>query len=74
MTEAKKEIRSMIYGQYNSEKACADAMGWPKQKLNKIVNGKKEPTVSEVVKIATTLKCPVGRMAEIFLAMQSPNG
>ena len=74
MTEAKKALRGIIYSTYETEKDCAIAMGWPKQRLNKIANGKKEPSVSEVSAIAKAVKRSVGEVAEIFLAMWSPNG
>lgn len=74
MTEARKEFRSIIYGKFDTEKQCAEAMGWPRQRLNKIANGKKEPSVSEVVAIARAVDKPVEQMADIFLRMSSPNG
>ena len=74
MPEARRELKKMIYGKFDSEKDCADAMGWPKQRLNKITNGKKEPSVSEVVKFARAVEEPVEIVANIFLSMASPNG
>lgn len=74
MMEARREIKSMIYGKYDSEKDCATAMGWPKQRLNKITTGKKEPSVSEVVAFAKAIDKPVEYVACIFLRMTSPNG
>lgn len=74
MTEARREIKSMIYGKFDTEKDCADAMGWPRQRLNKITNGKKEPSVSEVVQLANAVDRSVEYVANIFLRMTSPNG
>lgn len=74
MIEARREIRSMIYRKFDTEKACADSLGWPKQKLNKIVNGKQEPSISEAVAIANVMEEPVSRVVDIFLQMASPNG
>ena len=74
MTEARREIRSMIYGKFDTEKDCADAMGWPRQRLNKITTGKKEPSVSEVVALAHAVDRSVEYVANIFLRMASPNG
>ncbi len=67
--ESTKEIKSCIYRKFETEKACADYLGWPRQRLNKIVVGKKEPSVSEVVAIANALDCRVDYMAGIFLRM-----
>ena len=74
MTEARREIKSMIYGKFDTEKDCADAMGWPRQRLNKITTGKKEPSVSEVVAFAHVVDKSVEYVANIFLRMASPNG
>ena len=74
MIEARREIKSMIYRKFDTEKECAERLGWPKQKLNKIVNGKQEPSVSEAVAIAAVMEEPVGRVVDIFLKMTSPNG
>lgn len=74
MTEARREIKSMIYGKFDTERDCADAIGWPRQRLNKITNGKKEPSVSEVVAIANAVDRSVEYVAGIFLRMMSPNG
>ena len=74
MTEARREIKSMIYGKFDTEKDCADAMGWPRQRLNKLTNGKKEPSVSEVVQFAHAVDKSVEYVANIFLRMASPNG
>lgn len=74
MTEARREIKSMIYGKFDTEKDCAEAMGWPRQRLNKITAGKKEPSVSEVVAIACAVGKSVEQVADIFLRMASPNG
>lgn len=69
MPEAKREIKSLIFRKYDSEAACAESLGWPRQRLNKIVNGKKEPSVSEVVNIAKVLDESVDSICSIFLRM-----
>lgn len=74
MTDARREIRSIIYRKFDTEKACAEALGWPKQRLNNITNGKKEPTVSEIAAIARTVEAPVETLAEVFCRMMLPNG
>ena len=74
MIEARREIKSMIYRKFDTEKACADSLGWPRQKLNKIVNGKQEPSVSEAVAIANATEEPLTRIVDIFLQMSSPIG
>ena len=74
MTEGKRKLKSLIYEKYDTEKECAESMGWQKQRLNKIVNGKKEPSVSEAVAFAAAIEQPVVVVINIFLSMMSPNG
>jgi len=74
MQEMKRELRSMIVLKFDSESACAEYLGWPKQRLNKITNGKKEPSVSELCEIAKAVDCSVTDLANIFLQRTSPNG
>ena len=64
----KLQLRSMIFGIYKSEADCARQMGWARQRLNKIVNGTKEPTVSELQELSSALNCSVSDVAAIFLS------
>ncbi|SMC38066.1 helix-turn-helix domain-containing protein [Papillibacter cinnamivorans] len=74
MTGKVKELRSLIFSRYDSESALACDLGWPRQKLNKITNGKKEPDIEELNQLAIKLGQPVGDIAHIFLRYKSPNG
>ena len=74
MKRKNKPLRALIYGQYDSEAALAKEIGWSRQKLNKITNGQKEPTVEELNKLALALTVQIGELAEIFLQNKSPNG
>lgn len=67
-----KELRSLIYGRYDSESQLADDLGWPRQRLNKITNGTKEPDLEEVKALADKLEKPFSEIAEIFLQQKSP--
>ncbi|MBQ9720567.1 MAG: helix-turn-helix transcriptional regulator [Oscillospiraceae bacterium] len=67
------ELSGLIYSKYEKECQLADELGWPRQRLNKIVNGKKEPDLEEVVAIASKLDRPVGEMVNLFLRYKSPN-
>ena len=67
------ELSGLIYSKYEKECMLADELGWPRQRLNKIVNGTKEPDLEEVVAIATKLDRPVGEMVNLFLKYKSPN-
>ena len=69
-----KELRSLIYGKFDSEAECAELMGWPRQRLSKITHGQKVPNIDELNSLAKALQKPVGDIAEIFLRHKSPNG
>lgn len=68
-----RELRGLIYSQYDSESEFAKAIGWPRQRINKITSGAKEPTVAELNVLAKALNKSVGDMAQIFLRYKSPN-
>lgn len=61
------ELCGMIHSQYENEARFADKIGWPRQRLNKITNGQKEPTLQEVADIAEGLNKPLETVANIFL-------
>lgn len=67
------ELHNAIHEVYKNESACASAMGWTRQKLNKITNMIKEPTVGELNELAVALKKTVGEVASFFLNNESPN-
>ena len=62
-----EQLKNCIKSKYGSELAMAKAMNWPRQRLNKITNGKKEPDVSEVAEIASALDLSITVVAEFFL-------
>lgn len=66
-------LRSLIYAKYDSEAKLADDLGWPRQRLNKITNGTKEPDLDEVKALAKKLDRPFSEIAFIFLDQKSPN-
>ena len=68
------ELRGLIYGKYETEAKLADDLGWPKQRLNKITNGNKEPDLEEVAALAGKLDTSIEEMVYIFLRHKSPNG
>lgn len=68
-----KELRGLIYGQYDSESQFAKAVGWPRQRVSKITNGVKEPDIGELNVLAKALNKSVGEIAQIFLRYKSPN-
>lgn len=69
-----KELSGLIHFKYDSEAACARALGWPKQRLNRITNGDHEPDITEAAELADCLEVSVRDLAEIFLRYKSPIG
>ena len=69
-----EELATMINEKYGHEARMANDMGWTRQRLNKITNGRKEPDLEEVQAIAEKLEQPFARVAYIFLSQKSTNG
>ena len=61
------ELCGMIHSKYESESSFANAIGWSKQRVNKITNGKKEPNIKELAQISAGLDVSFERVANIFL-------
>lgn len=73
MSKVVTELNGLIYGQFKNQAEFADKIGWRRQKLNKIVNGDKEPDLLEVQTISEGLGVPFMMVANIFLRKKSPN-
>lgn len=67
-------LRGMIYSKFETEADMASALGWSKQRLNKITNGKKEPSLFDVRDMSNVLGTSFDEVAQIFLRKQSPSG
>lgn len=59
-------LRGIIYSRYDSEADFARSLGWTRQKLNRIVNGKM-PNIEELNAIAQGLNVPVSEAIAFFL-------
>lgn len=68
-----KELRGAIYAKYRSEAEFARSLGWDRQKLSRITNGKREPDIGELAQLASGLDCSIETMVQIFLQNRSPN-
>lgn len=66
-------LNGLIHSKFDSESKMADALGWPRQRLNKITNGDKEPDLEEVRDMSFVLEVPFMTVADIFLRLESPN-
>ena len=67
-------LRGEIAAKYKTQSAFAEAMGWHKNKVSKLVGGSYKPDSDEVVQIAVALCLDEARFCAIFLPMASPNG
>ena len=67
------ELNGLIHRKYENESQMADEMGWSRQRLNKITNGDKAPSLEEVESIANALGEPVITIVNIFLRFKSPS-
>lgn len=66
-------LRGLIYGKFKNEAQCAEALSWPRQKLNKITTGAKNPDIEELNELSKCLGVPLQQMANIFLLKKSTN-
>lgn len=65
---------ALIHGSFKNDADFARHIGWSRQKLYKIVNGQKSPSLDEAIQIATGLNVSLSTIADIFLQYKSPNG
>lgn len=67
-------LRGEIVAKYRTQNAFADAIGWHKNKVTRMLTGKYFPDTDEVSKMASMLDLDENRFCEIFLDKKSPNG
>lgn len=68
-----KALRGLIYERFDHEADLAKRLGWPRQRLNRITTGAKEPDIYEARALAESLEVPIDRIVQIFLNDLSPN-
>jgi hypothetical protein len=62
-----------IKNKFESEAACSRALGWDRQRLNKITIGKMLPDVNDLNALSVVLEISVGELAGFFITEKSPN-
>ena len=72
MSRKISELRSLIYGRFDSQTEFAEYLGWSKQRLSKITSGRKEPSISEVSEISQGLGIEISVVVRIFVRYWSP--
>lgn len=65
------KVRGAVYSRYSDIAALATKIGWSRQKLSPIINGKKEPDLSEVQLIANAMDMDASELASFFLELKS---
>lgn len=66
MTKKILPLRGLIYSKFKSEAEFAREIRWTRQRLNKITNGDRPPTLFEVEEIANGLSEDIMVIANIF--------
>lgn len=67
------KVRGAVYARYSDIASFAKELGWSRQKLSPIVNGKKEPDLSQVQSMADALCMEASVLASFFLELKSQN-
>lgn len=65
------DFNGMIHSKFTSESQMAQAMGWSRQRLNKITNGKKVPDLFDLKALADALGISLIDLVPIFLPNRS---
>lgn len=68
------ELNGIIHNRFHSQTEMASFMGWPRQRLNKILNRRMEPSIKDVCSIATALRMKFEDVAHFFMPEESPIG
>lgn len=66
-------VKGAVYARYKDIAELAETLGWSRQKLSPIVNGKKEPTLSDIQAMAKAMEMDVAQLASFFLELKSQN-
>ena len=67
-------LRGEIVAEYRTQTAFADAIGWHKNKVTKLLTGKYKPDTDEVAEITDLLHLDASKFCDIFFPRESPNG
>lgn len=68
-----KTIRGLVYDKFNSLRSFSKAVGWDRTKTSNIINGIREPRVSDLSDMSRVLNIPIEDLAKFFLPNKSQN-
>lgn len=66
-------LRGVVYDNFPSMRAFSKVIGWDRTKTCNIVNGNREPRVSDLSDLSRALNMPVEQLAQFFLHNKSQN-
>lgn len=66
-------VKGAVYARFKDIADLANTLGWSRQKLSPIINGKKEPSLSDVQDIAKAMEMDVTQLTSFFLELKSRN-
>lgn len=66
-------VKGAVYARYKDIAELAQTLGWSRQKLSPIVNGKKEPSLSDIQAMAKAMEMDADELASFFLELKSQN-
>ena len=67
------KVKGEVYAKFKNIAELAKKLGWSRQKLSLIVNGKREPNLSDIQVMAKVLNMEADKLAVFFLEMKSQN-
>lgn len=66
-------VKGAVYARYKDIADLAKTLGWSRQKLSPIVNGKREPNLSDIQAMAKAMDMDADKLASFFLELKSQN-
>jgi len=69
-TPIKEELRQ----RFGSEAEAARRLGWPRQRLNRLTNRRRQPKMSDLAALGQILEKPPSEVVQFFLPDKSPIG
>ena len=67
------KVKGEVYAKFKNIAELARVLGWSRQKLSLIVNGKREPNLSDIQAMAKALNIEADKLAVFFLEIKSHN-
>lgn len=61
------ELKRLVRKKFKTESACAEALGWTKQKLNRITTGAVMPNIRTAAELAKALNADEGEVCGLIL-------